>query len=147
MRELKQINSSSTERPLEVWILTIWLGLFAGLAPIGLWANAYRFESVRDFFGLTLWKLALGLSLGLGIILSSIFTWRGNRIARLILIVLATLHYGSLAYTNFILTFSDAITPEQVSLTLGRSARSAIMIPIVIWFLGFSEKARSFSTG
>src|SRR5687768_6192169 len=91
---------SPTKRPLGIWIITIWLGLFAGLAPILLVLFLY-FGPAKGGGIIGPAGLIGSISLGASIMYYAYQTWRGNSTARYGLVILVAIHYGFVAYQNF----------------------------------------------
>lgn len=131
------------ERPKAVWIVAIWLGLFAGLFPVGLALFIY-FGPARDQGILSGMGLAISLTIGLGMMVSAVAAWLGHGWARYALILMAFLHYGLLAYNNYTIAMSDFVPESKLPLVWGRVARSLITMTVVALYLLLNRSARDF---
>jgi hypothetical protein len=136
--------ASLAKRPIGVWILTVCLALFAGLIPAAIAVVIYAQVEVRESLGMTAWVLTLSVGLGIAIISTSILAWRGNNVARYLLLALAVIHYAMLAYNNFMLASSGAMPEELAPRTWGRAFRSIFWIAILVWYFGISHRPRAF---
>jgi hypothetical protein len=135
--------TTASERPRGIWIVTIWVGLFAGILPLVLAALMYFGPtSVSEL--MTAQQLAISAVLGVGIIISAIGAWKGQRWGRATLIVLAAVHYGLIAHNNYKLA-TDANTPaDQIPRIWARVARSIATIAVVGAYFTLNRNARRF---
>ncbi|MGV3774021.1 MAG: hypothetical protein ACO1QB_14055 [Verrucomicrobiales bacterium] len=130
-------------RPKEVWAVTIWLGLFAGLLPVILSLFIY-FGPARDQVIISGMGLAISLTIGLAIIWSAIAAWLGHGWARYALIALAIIHYGLLAYNNYNIATSGIVPDDKLARVWARVFRSLITMTIVALYLLLSRSAKDF---
>jgi hypothetical protein len=126
-----------------VWAVTIWLGLFAGLLPIGLALFIY-FGPARDQGIMSAFGLVISLTIGLAIIGSAIAAWLGHAWARYALIALAVVHYGLLAYNNYNIATSGIAPDNKLPMVWARMVRSLITMTVVVLYLLLSSRARDF---
>jgi hypothetical protein len=132
-------------RPKLVWAVTIWLGLFAGLLPVGLALFIY-FGPAKGQGIMSGTGLAISLTIGLAIIGSAIAAWLGHGWARYALIALAVIHYGLLAYNNYNIATSDIVPEGKLPLVWARVVRSLVTMTLVVLYLLLSRSAREFFT-
>src|SRR4051794_15271044 len=98
------------KRPVGVWILTLWLAVFAGLLPaavsvVGLVHGAI---SVVQF--------TLMLALNLGVMAASVSAWTGSATGRNILATLAIVYYLGVAVSNYQLAVGDDVPADKLLL-------------------------------
>ncbi len=132
-------------RPKGVWAVTIWLGLFAGLLPLGLALFIY-FGPAKDEGLMSGLGLAISVTVGLGIIVSAIAAWLGYGWARYALIALAVVYYGLLAYNNYNIATSGIVPEDKLPRVWARVVRSLITMNVVVLYLLLSRSARDFFT-
>jgi hypothetical protein len=129
------LRPEAVPRPLGVSLVTLWTGLFAGLFPL----VALGFLLATADVALTGWQIASAALLGVGIIVSSVRTWRGISSARYALVVLVILHYGMVAWQNYQLGGGGAVDYG----TLRAVSRATTGVVIALYLL-FSRKANAF---
>ena len=85
------VVSVRPDRPLGIWLLTLYALVFAGLAPflaaLGLLGVA------RSDLGVDALSLIYSALSSFFIMVVSVMTWRGNRVAMVLLVALVILHY------------------------------------------------------
>lgn len=142
LMELNAPATAATEpkRPLGVWIITIYLGIMAGLFP--LIAGIGLFASGSGFVGPL--GLAFTVLLAVGIIISAVGAWRGSARARDVLVALAVLHYLALAFNNGMLALNEAVPDDRLFLTWGRVVRSLVYAGIIVWYFRLSGRPDDF---
>ena len=128
----------ATNRPVGVWIATVYAGLFAGVLPLAVVAFL-TFGPGDLSFVVSGLELAFAALLGLGIIAAAIGTWRGSSTSRYLLVLLVVIHYGLVAYQNYRL--ADA---EMVGAGLPRAMGRIITAAMIAAYLLFSKKANAF---
>ncbi len=84
--ETNTTSEAKPQRPLGVWILTVYAVIFRGLVPI---VSAITLFAMSDEVMTPSRFLHWGL--GIGITISATETWRGNNTARVALLILVTL--------------------------------------------------------
>jgi hypothetical protein len=131
------------KRPLGVWILTIWDGVFAGLFPVGAILFLFFNAEAQAVIELSTFDLVWSVLLGLSIFAAAVGAWRGSDLARRALIGLVTFHYGILGFTNFSLVASGIVPEGEQPLVLGRAIRSLIWMGINVWYF-LSRRPRAF---
>ncbi|MBN2387280.1 MAG: hypothetical protein JXB85_09685 [Anaerolineales bacterium] len=133
-------NENPPDRPLGLWLVTLWNGLAAGLAPLVLTLMVF-FDSAERSTQKPSWAGSLAsLLLAVMILAAAVFTWRGKNPGRVALIGLIGLHYGLLAIRYFGLLAG----PDSFDWTaLWRGLRAVLWIIINTWYLG-SKRIRTF---
>ena len=137
------VAASAAARPLGVKILTIWLGLFAGVVPIVAVLFAYQQPEVRRLLELTPLLVALSVTLGAAIIVAAIAAWRGSNTGRYALLSLSVVHYGLVAWNNFNFATSQDL-PVNSAQAWARVVRSLITIGILVWYFALSSRPEVF---
>jgi predicted permease len=136
-------NKDGARRPLGVWILTIWDGLFAGVFPAAGAILLYLNNEAQATLGITVITMLLSVLLGLAIVVAAVGAWGGNNRARIALVALVTVHYGFLVFNNMSLASSGVFPGTVQSKAWARALRSLIWIGINLWyFLG--ERPRAY---
>ena len=107
--------ASEPPRPLGVWILTISLGLMAGLVPLVAGVGLFVSGAGGDLIGPL--GLASAVLLAAGIVASAVGTWRGSSRVRGVLVALAVAHHLALAFDNGVLALDGAAPEGQLFLT------------------------------
>ncbi|GJM41689.1 MAG: hypothetical protein DHS20C20_19710 [Ardenticatenaceae bacterium] len=87
------------QRPLGVWLLIIYGAIFAGIVPLGATLFILTSEEALAVLGNGI-EYYFGIALSLAVLIFSFRTWQGNNRARIIFLILITLHYGLLALNN-----------------------------------------------
>jgi hypothetical protein len=134
------------KRPVGVWILTIYLAIFAGMAPLSLLAFLFVAErgAEQPLLGPS---SVISIVTGLGTIISAIAAWRGKNWGRYALVGFAALHYGLVSAKNYVLLQADDL-PDVASLDpmrlWGRVLRGPIYVAIVGWYFLLSKGAKGF---
>lgn len=135
-------------RPLSVKILTIYLAIFAGMAPLAVSVMIIMSsiqEPTETFF--SIWSIAGSILIGIGVICSAIAAWQGKNGGRYLLVALTVLHYGLIAANNYSLLQADflpdvsTLEPERL---WARVIRGPIYIAIVVWYFIFNRRSREF---
>ena len=139
-RNASASSATKLERPLGVRIITIYLGIMAGIFPIiagiGLFASG---SGLVGPIGLVFSILLAG-----GIIVSAVGAWRGSARARDMLVTLAVVHYLMLALNNGMLALDESVPDDRIFLTWGRAVRSLVYAGIVVWYFRLSDRADEF---
>lgn len=130
-------------RPKGVWLVTTWLGLFAGLLPVGLALYVY-FGPAADLGVISGLGLAISLTVGLAMIACAIAAWRGHGWARYALVGLAVIHYGLLAHNNYHLATSGIAPDDKLPRLWARVFRSLVAMIVVAWYLLLNRQAQGF---
>lgn len=130
-------------RPVGVWIATLWAGLFAGLFPLAL-VLVFYFGPARGAELMSGLQLAFSVVLGSAIIVSAIFTWRGNPTARNFLVVLVVIHYALLAYQNYRMGSSGLEIRGSPMAPWIRAVRAVGTAAALAGYLLFSRTSRDF---
>ena len=136
------------KRPLGVWLLTIYLALFAGIAPLLLLTFLLAAETPTTEASIPAGPaLVVPAFTGLGVLVSSIAAWRGRNWGRYALVAFSALHYGLVAANNLGMLWNDTL-PDVPSLQpvrlWGRVIRGPIYIAIVAWYFLASKGAKEF---
>jgi hypothetical protein len=125
-------------RPVGVWIATVYAGLFAGVLPLAVVAFL-AFGPGNLPFVVSGLDLAIAALLGMCITASAIGAWRGSSTSRYILVLLVVIHYGLMAYKNYVL--ADA---EMIGGGLPRVIGRILTGTIIATYLLFGKKANAF---
>jgi hypothetical protein len=139
-----QGTGARTKRPLGVWLLTIYYGLFAGLFPLIAVLVAFFNEEGRAILGLSEVDLGLSVLLAVAILVSAVGAWRGNNVARIVFVVLLFLHYGLLVVSNFRLSTVEGLSESMQMTAAGRGIRFIIHIGINVWYFFLSGRPTAF---
>jgi hypothetical protein len=137
------MDTTQVKRPKGVWIVTIWMFLFAGLLPIAAALFMY-FGPPEEERMITAFGLAVSLSIALAMSVSAVCAWLGHGWARLALIALAVIHYGLIAYNLYSMGQSGAVPESKMMFVWTRMARSLITMTIVVLYLLLSRNAKDF---
>ena len=139
---IERIAPREIKRPLGVWILTIWDGLFAGLLPVITVLILYFNAEVQAALGMSVLDLVLSILLGIAVVIAAIGAWLGNNAARIALVILVSVHYGLLAFNNVNLATAGVLSGTAQVKSWGRAFRSVVWIGINVWyFLGKRPRA------
>ena len=137
---MKSIEDLKVKRPVGIWILTIYLLITAGLVPL--------IVSVTFFFNgsgfISIYQLLFSVLVALGVIISAIGAWFGNKLAKDLLIVFGLIHYLLLAYQNGYVAIREIMPADRLTLTWGRSIRSLVYAGIIIWYFRLSKRTDLF---
>lgn len=136
-------GGQSIKRPKGVWVVTIWMFLFAGLVPFAAGLLIY-FGPPEIAPMMPLWNLAISLSFAVAVSITSISAWLGHRWARFALIALALSYYGLITRNLYNLGQSGVVPESKMVLVWGRMARALITMSVVVLYLSFSRKAQDF---
>ena len=128
------------KRPIGVWILTIWILVMAGLVP--LIALAFFFINGSGFSDV--YQLIFSVLVAIGVFISAISAWAGNKRAKFFLVVFSLVHYLLLAYQNGLIAYKEIVPTDRLALTWGRSIRSIVYSVIIIWYFYISKKTDKF---
>jgi hypothetical protein len=131
------------KRPKGVWIVTIWMALFAGLLPIGVALFVYfvppEEERIMSNSG-----LALSLSVALAMIASATCAWLGFAWARFALIAVAVVYYVLIACNLYSLWQSGVVPESRQMFVWTRMARALITMTVVVLYLLLNRNAKDF---
>jgi hypothetical protein len=135
-----------TGRPLGVWVLTLYDGLFVGLLPL-LSTLVVLVLQWRGQLGpeteFALVPLVVALTMEVGVVTASVGAWRGSARARDLLVALLALHFILLLLQNVPVILDGSAQGRVVASTWGRIFRIALMLAVNAWyFLG--GRTRSF---
>jgi hypothetical protein len=141
-------NINQLKRPLGIWVLTLSVGIFAGVLPcLGLFLALLE-PTARQGLNLGPIQIFSSIILASSVLFACYGVWRGHARAKRFLILLVILHWGFIIFNNvqWILTdeLMSAIPEEQRYRPFGNIVRSALWIFAVLWYLLFNKKAKSF---
>jgi hypothetical protein len=140
----KSLAGKCMQRPIGIWISTVWSAIFAGVFPLVLMLVLY-FGPAQGHKSISVTILCLSLILAASIILFAVGTWRPVRNARWYLAVSVTIHYFMLAYQNYNLSIAkDLLLPHAAEFYLGRAIRSAMTALVLAGYLSFAKTVRQF---
>lgn len=117
-------------RPIGVWVLTIYALIVAGILPLFL--EIYLLvsgEAAGNEF-----VTFLSILISIGVITSAIGAWKGNDTARKSLLVFVTLHYVLVAISNTLLINSGQVPEGDQIRTWGRVLRGFLYSGVYIWY-------------
>lgn len=126
------------QRPLAIWFITIYLGLFAGLFPAGLALFLALSQDAQSASGFGALDFLFALILGLVVMVTAFGTWKGDNRARIAFLIAITIHYTFLIYQNYQLTrlASQGWLEGSVELKAwGRVVRGLLWIALSWWYL------------
>jgi hypothetical protein len=129
------------QRPLGVWILTIF-ALFTGIAPLILYI--YLIIS-RNNAGDPI-TILISTAVSIGIIITSIGAWLGKNIFRIALLILITIYYVLIGFSNLLMLNSGQIAFEGQILLCGRVVRGILYPAIYIWYFNKRTTKEFFSS-
>jgi hypothetical protein len=130
-------------RPKGIWIVSIWVGLFAGLLPLSF-AFIIQFGPTPtpdlipkiQFIPLILLALA-----SLGFAVGALF---GQVWARYGLVVAAVLHWGGVAWNNYVLATNGGFPNDRIAAFWLHVVTSIITPILIAWYLFVSSSAKGF---
>ena len=132
MTENNAINTdvSKPDRPLGVWLLTIYALVFLGLLPLLLSIMMLLSGSISG----NAISIIFPLILCAGIVISAIGAWQGNEKARKLFLVLITINYIFIAINNYLMLNSGEVAAELQRQAWGRVIRGVIYPIGFIWY-------------
>lgn len=134
--------SVTKNRPIGVWILTVYAAIFNGLLPL----NAIIAVVVA---GTAVIPPALIILLALfyaAVIIYAYKTWQGNEKARLIFIGLILSGYLFVLINNLVKVFNGQVPADDQSAVYGPIIRSVLYSAIFVWYFNRWE-TREFYGG
>ena len=137
------MDTTPIKRPKGIWIVTIWMSLFAGLLPIAAALFMY-FSPPEDERIISASGLAVSLSIALAMIVSAVCAWLGHGWARFALMALAVIHYGLIAHNLYSMGQSGAVPESKMMFVWTRMARSLITMMVVVLYLLLNRNAKDF---
>jgi hypothetical protein len=141
-------NSVLVKRPPGIWILTLSVGVFAGVIPFAGVLLFFFEPTARQAFNMGLYQIFSSIILASGVLYACYGVWQGNAKAKRILIWLVAIHWGYIIFNNVQWIFSDelmmAIPEEQRYRPFANIVRSALWIFATFWYLLMSKKSKSF---
>ena len=134
------------DRPLGVWIITAYVGLFAGLLPLSV------LHLVPNFFALGVTEHINGLLsvlgdalLAAGILLFALGAWWGASRARDGLVALASVHYLAQAYNASQLAFHGLDAhPSPLPSGWGAVLLPVLILAVVVCYMKLSGLPDAF---
>lgn len=130
-----QTNSQrNRERPLGVWLLTIYAVIFAGIFPLVAAVFLLMSGDTWDTFGINALSLIFSIILNVSIIVFAVGTWQGKNRARKALLVSITLYYVLVGMNNLLLVNSGQVPADQQARSWGRALRGMLYPAIYIWY-------------
>ena len=127
---------SSASRPRWVSILTIYFAIFAGLLPIIATLALFRSNEVPAFLETDSLSVMVSILLGSGVIASAIGAWRGNNHARIVFLILISVHYLLVALNGLSLFTAGVSLNNAQETRVVRSVFRGILYPVItIWLL------------
>lgn len=140
------IEVEKPKRPLGIWFLTIFMGIFSGIVPMGLSLFLFFNQTVQSEMGLTFSTLILPLILGSAVIVTAFGAWQGNNKARMAFLVAITIHYLFLIYQNYQiyqLANEGLVASSLGPRSCGRIFRSVFWVALS-WLYLNGKQAKSF---
>jgi len=134
---------SKPQRPLGVWILTVYGANFAGIIPFGLSIYLLASEKSSDFLDSAGFGLFLSLALNIGVFIAAFRTWQGKDRARIIFLILITLYYALVAFNNYQLISTGLAVSGETGMW-GRVFRGFLYPAIFIWYFLRAETRKFF---
>jgi hypothetical protein len=130
-------------RPKGVWIASVWVGVFAGLWPLVV-GYIIRFGPTPSpdliptpqFVLFTLLALT-SIGLAAGALLQQ--SW-----ARYGLVVAALVHWGGVAWNNYVLATDGEFGNDMAVRFWVQAAKSTVTPAVIGWYLIFGKSAREF---
>lgn len=138
--------TTDKERPLGVWILTIYSVIFDGLVTIG----AIIFLLVSGLGVISspvLLNVAFPILLSGLIIWFAIGTWRGDDRSRKIYLILIAGYYGLIAINNLLALITGQVAEQNSQAALGRILRGVLYPALWIWYFNRRETRRFYEKG
>ena len=127
-------NSNKLQRPTGVWILTIYAAIFAGIFPLVAVIALFVTGKGQAELGMTPIHLISSIGLAMGIIASAIGAWKGSQKAKMILLILITIHYLLIGLNNAYMLWSGLIPKQFQARVIGRVLRGLFYPAIYIWY-------------
>ncbi len=141
-------EEAKNKRPVGVWILTIYLALFASVLPLFLLTFlVVKGKSTSDQLFLSGPSILISIFTGVGVLISAVAAWQGISWGRYALVAFAALHYGLVSANNFMMLQNETLPdiaqlhPERL---WGRVIRGPIYIAVVAWYFLASKAAKKF---
>ncbi len=138
------------KRPLGVWVITVSIGISAGVVPLGLILYMWFDEGARSAMQLNLTHIISSVILGIAIGYYSFRTWAGDDNARKILLGLVALHWGMIIFNNAQILMSEDVmamlSDEQRRKPYANVFRSIFWLAIIYGYF-LSNRPRAFFKG
>ena len=141
---VSEYTRSRPQRPLGVWILTVYGANFAGIIPFGLSIYLLVSEESSKFLDSAGFGLFLSLALNVGVFIAAFRTWQGKDRARIVFLILITLYYALVAVNNYQLMSSGLAVSSETSGMWGRVFRGFLYPAIFIWYFLRAETRKFF---
>lgn len=141
-------ESENIKRPLGVSILTIWLGLFAGLVPFVSSLVLLLNPAAQSEIGLSNSDLVFPIIWGIVVVVTAIGAWRGSNQMRLAFLIAITIHYTFIIFQNYQLmqSASSGLLDEGIGTQAqGRIIRGIFWTIVSWWYLNSSRSKPFFS--
>ncbi len=133
-------------RPFGVWFLTIYMGLFAGLFPLGASLFLMFSPEAQAATGIIASGLIMPIILAIVVIITAIGAWRGDNRFKFAFLIAVTIHYILMGYQNYQiaqLASSGVIDSSLAPRAWGRAFRGVFWIPFCWWYFT-SQRASPF---
>jgi hypothetical protein len=130
-------------RPIGVWLLTIWVGLNAGLSPIATLVILYLREPSR-LGSFSPAYLALSVISSLAVLVSAVAAWLLPNQGRYAFVGLSISYYAMVAFNGFSIVTGDAVAEHRESLVWIRAIRAVVVAGVVAWYFLISLRAKEF---
>ena len=135
------IEPNEPLRPIGVWALTIYAGLFAGISPlifnILLLVTGGADEPI---------SLAFSILLNIGIIYFAFRTWQGKNWERKIFLIILTLYYLLIGLNNLLLFVTQPVPEDELFQVVGRILQGIFFPAIYIWYFNRSATKYFFTS-
>lgn len=128
------IPTQKGQRPLGVWLLTIYAGVVKGLFPIVLMLLVWNSSDPLGSELFPMITIVGNIAIGVGIIWSALETWQGKDRGRIIFLILVTLSYGLVAYNNYQGLNSLDLSDSMERAAISRILRGFIYPALYIWY-------------
>lgn len=132
------------KRPIGIWVLTIWVGLNAGLIPIlTVLALFFRDREVLELVPTSF--LAGSLIASCAVFASAVAAWSGDNRGRWAFLGLTVVYYTIVAVYYSLTIASGGVGLEQRKPFLWtRPIRAVLVASVVAWYFLLNRNARAF---
>ncbi|MBN2548817.1 MAG: hypothetical protein JXB15_06655 [Anaerolineales bacterium] len=136
-------TTTDKDRPLGVWLLTIYSMIFDGLVPIG--AIVFLLVSGLGVVSEPVWlSVAFPILLSGLIIWFAFATWRGDDRSRKIYLILVAVFYGLIGINNLIALMTGQVAEQNSQAALGRVLRGVLYPALWCWYFNRRETKRFY---
>lgn len=139
----RRMQNQRRKRPIGIWILTIWVGLNAGLIP-AITALALFFRDREALKLVPTSFLALALIASCAVFASAVAAWTGDNRGRWAFLGLAVAYYVAVAVNSFSIASAGVGLEQREAFFWTRAIRAVLVACVVTWYFLLNRNARLF---